>query len=1043
MNLFYDRTLLSKKALKVVMYVFLGAGAGVLSVQAAPDSREAGVVEIAQQSITITGTVTDNQGDPVIGANVVEKGTTNGTSTDMDGKFRLTVRNAQSVLLVTYIGYANQEEIVGNKTSFNIILQEDAKIMDEVVVIGYGTQRKGDVTSAIVSIKAEDFSVGKISDAADLVKGKIAGLNIVKSSGDPNTSSGMMLRGVNTVIGDVTPLVLVDGIEGSLTTVAPENIESIDVLKDASAAAIYGTRGANGVILITTKTGRRESHSEVSYSGYASFSDWYKTADFMDTNDIIYGLTNFEYDRVNGYDTDWLKAITRKAGYTQNHSLSLRGGSKNSAYSGNVTYSDEEGIMRKSDRNELKTQLDFTQYALNDIVKFNINLLYSRHKHTNNDNAYAYRQALIHNPSSPVYNEDGTYYEEFSRFQYYNPVAIQNERIGDTRTQFARVTGNITVEPIKGWQTNLMLSVKENSSTGQDYYTSNYYSKKTEKIKGTAGKSSSNDKSENLELTSKYDLNVKQHRLTALVGYSYLYNVYDSYYAGNSNFPSESYLYNNMSQGTYLKDPDKVVSLGSSKNDNTLIGFFGRVSYGYDDRYNIMASIRREGSSKFGDNNKWGTFPSVSVGWNAHNEEFMKEFTWLNVAKVRIGQGITGVIPGYSYLSLNIYNYDPYGNHLSQSGTWSPSLMIDQNPNSDLKWQKTQEWNFGIDWSILDNRLGGSIDLYTKKTVDLLDDYAVPVPPNLYETTQANVGKIRNQGIEVMINAVPVRTKDFEYNTTLTLSHNANKLLSLSNNLYETDNFQERYGGLGDPISVPTHYMEVGSSIGNFWGLKSVGVSKDGVVLVEVKDDDDNWVVKEFDTKYNEQGNRQDLGTGLPQLYAGWNHTFIYKGFDLNLQFTGQFGYKILNTQRSFYENNSIAYNRLKSAADWHGAVDTDLNPVIDPETGKQKQVRLSSSMSQGFWSDHLENGDFVKLTNATFGYTFPIKRGSKYIKSARVYVSGQNLFCITGYSGLDPEVSNSVKQDDGSLSFLTPGVDGRDKYPTIRSFTVGVNINF
>ncbi len=1042
MNLLYDRTVFSKKALKVVMYVFLGTGAGVLSVQAAPESRETGTVEIAQQSITITGTITDNQGDPIIGANVVEKGTTNGTSTDLDGKFRLSVKNAQSVLLITYIGYTNQEEVVGNKTSFNITLQEDSKIMDDVVVIGYGTQRKGDVTSAIVSVKAEDFTIGKIGDAADLIKGKIAGLNIVKSSGDPNSSSGMMLRGVNTVLGDITPLVLVDGIEGSLTTVAPENIESIDVLKDASAAAIYGTRGANGVILITTKTGKRESHSEINYSSYVSFSDWYKTAKFMDTNDIIYGLTNFEYE---GYDTDWLKAVTRKAGYTQNHSLSMRGGTKSSAYAGNVTYSDEDGIMRKSDRTDLKAQLDFTQYALNDIVKFNINILYSKNERNpqsdNNDNRYVYRQALIHNPSSPVYNQDGTYYEEFSRFQYYNPVAIQNELIGDVRSQLARLTGNITVEPIKGWQTNLMLSLRENTSTGETYYTSNYYSQKTGDIRGSAGKSSSNGKSENLELTSRYDLNVKKHRLSALVGYSYLYNEYDGFNAGNSNFPSESYLYNNLAQGTYLKDPDKVVSLGSYKNDNTLIGFFGRVSYGYDDRYNIMASIRREGSSKFGDNNKWGTFPSVSLGWNAHNEAFMKQFTWLNVAKLRVGQGITGVIPGDSYLSLNVYDYDPYGNHLSQSGVWTPSLKVYQNPNPDLKWQKTQEWNFGIDWSILDNRLGGSIDLYTKKTVDLLYDYPVPVPPNLYNSTQANVGKIRNQGIEVMINAVPLRTKDFEYNTTLTLSHNNNKLLSMSNDLYETDSFHER-GGLGDPISVPTHYTEIGKSVGNYWGLKSVGVSKDGVVLVEVKDDAGNWVVKEFDAKYNEQENRQDLGRGLPQLYAGWSNTFIYKGFDLNLQFTGQFGFKILNAQRSFYENNSIAYNRLKSAANWHGAVDTNGNAVIDPETGKQKQVRLSGSMSQGFWSDHLEKGDFVKLTNATLGYTYQFNRDNKYINSARIYVSGQNLFCITGYSGLDPEVSSSVGSGS-NIDWLSPGIDNRDKYPTIRSFTVGVNINF
>lgn len=305
----------------------------------------------------------------------------------------------------------------------------------------------------------------------------------------------------------------------------------------------------------------------------------------------------------------------------------------------------------------------------------------------------------------------------------------------------------------------------------------------------------------------------------------------------------------------------------------------------------------------------------------------------------------------------------------------------------------------------------------------------------MYESTVANVGQMRNNGIEIMIQAIPVRNKNFEYSTTLTLSHNSNKLLSLSNDLYETDNFTELYGGLGDPISVPTHCMEVGQRLGDFWGLKSVGVSKDGVVLVEVSDGNGGWVVKEFDTKYNEQVNRQRLGNGLPQVYAGWSHTFRYKDFDLSMQFTGQFGFKILNTQRSFYENNSIAYNRLKSAADWYGAIDATGAAVIDDATGKQKQVQLSNSMSQGFWSDHLERGDFVKLSNLTIGYNLPLSGSVRnYINKARVYISGQNLFCITGYSGLDPEVSNY---------FLTPGVDFRDKYPTTRSFTVGLNLNF
>jgi outer membrane receptor protein involved in Fe transport len=381
-----------------------------------------------------------------------------------------------------------------------------------------------------------------------------------------------------------------------------------------------------------------------------------------------------------------------------------------------------------------------------------------------------------------------------------------------------------------------------------------------------------------------------------------------------------------------------------------------------------------------------------------------------------------------------MFDYDAYGKHLDKDGNWTPSLMVAQNPNPNLKWETTSEVNIGLDWAVLNSRLSGSIDVYNKQTKDLLYDYSVPVPPNMYNYTRANVGEMSNKGIEVLINAIPVKIGDFEWSTTLTMSHNQNKLVSLSNDLYETDNFMEE-GGVSDPISVPTHAMEVGHRLGDFWGLRSVGVSKDGFVLVQVSDGKGGWDAKEFDTKYNEEKNRQRVGNGLPKVYAGWSNTLRYKGFDLNLQFTGQFGYQILNVQRSFYESNSVSYNRLKTAADLHPAIDANGEPVIDPATGKQLMVKLANSMSQGVWSDHIENGDFVKLTNATLGYTLPVSgQLGNYINNVRVYVSGQNLFCITGYSGLDPEVSNY---------FRAPGIDDRDKYPTIRSYTFGLSVNF
>ncbi|MCK9206298.1 MAG: SusC/RagA family TonB-linked outer membrane protein [Salinivirgaceae bacterium] len=991
--------------------------------------------------VKVTGLVTEESKQPLPGVSIVIKGTTQGTITDFDGKFALDVNEGES-LVFSFIGFQNQTVVITSaNTKLDIVMVSDVIGLDELVVIGYGTQRKGDVTSAVVSVKADDFTTGKIQDAAELIKGKVAGLSITNSSGNPNDTSSIMLRGITTIMGNIQPLVLVDGIEGDLKIVAPENIASIDVLKDASAAAIYGTRGANGVIIITTKSGTRGSRSSISYSSYLSVSDWFKKADFMDAKDIAEGLTQFTDD---GFDTDWLSKVSNKVGYKQNHSLNINGGTEKSAYAANFTYNEEQGVMRKSNRDEVKTQLDFSHYAMNDMLKFNINLLYSTKNRDNNNNDYAYRQAMIRNPTSPVYHEDGAYYEEFNEFQYYNPVEIQNELIGDTRDKYARVVGNLTFEPIKGWKTNLMLSKKETEATSESFYTSKYFSNsevdpedqyRTKAVrKGSAYKNSNQSRSNNLELTSTYELNREMHRMTALGGYSYLYNVYDGFGAGNADFPSEFYQYNMLGQGIgYDEANDTDYSTATSyKKDNTLIGFFGRLTYAYDNRFNLLFSLRHEGSSKFGSNYQWGNFPAASAGWTISNEEFMSNLTWLDNLKIRSGFGITGVIPDESYKSLNLFTYDGYGDHLTRDGEWKPSLMSSQNFNPDLKWETTREYSFGIEWSVFGGRISGTIDLYNKKTTDLLYDYKVPLPINIYDYTRANVGQMRNNGIEVLLTASPVKTTDFEWTTTVTLSHNKNKLLSLSNDLYKTENFLEE-GGVSDPISIPTHCMEVGHSLGDFWVLKSNGVSKDGNVWIAVPDGEGGWVNKEFTTALNVTENRQRYGNGLPKVYAGWTNTFRYKNFDLNLVFTGQFGYNILNAQRSFYENNSIAYNRLKSAADYHLAVDENGNPEIYAPTGQQILTQLSKSMSQGVWSDHIEKGDFVKLTSATLGYNLPLK-ANKYIESLRMYVSGQNLFCITGYSGIDPEVSNY---------FLAPGIDDRDKYPTIRSFTFGLSVNF
>ena len=996
----------SQAYVKAIACLVLACGGALPTLAASETSSSPKVENVQQNEVTVKGVVKDANGEAIIGASVIEKGNAkNGTVTDLDGNYTLKVKRG-ATLTISYIGYISQETKGGN-----IILEEDLKSLNEVVVIGYGTQKKADVTSAVVSVKAEDFTKGNFNDAGDLIKGKVAGLTITKPSGDPGATTQISLRGIATVSGNAQPLVLVDGVPGSLSSVPLENIASIDVLKDASAAAIYGTRGAGGVIIITTKTGQREQRTEVTYNGYVSFSTWAKKADFMTPSDIRAGKTTFNDE---GYDTDWLDAISR-VGVTQNHSISLSGGNAKTSYFGNFTYRKAEGVMKKTGNESMSVAFDMSHWMLNDMLKLNIKVNADQYQYDVNDATTIYRQAVIRNPTSPIWNEDGSY-NEGSLLQYWNPVSLQKEQSGKNKSQTVKMTGNLTFEPIKGWQTNLMLSKDQTINRGGNYYTSNHSLQGVNQkgsYSGSASQSGYTSEATYLELTSKFMKNFNNvHRLDALAGYSYSENVYDDASMWNGNFPTDYFSYYNMGLGSKLTDGQ--ASMSSSKNSSKLIGFFGRVSYGYADRYNILASLRYEGSSKFGDNHKWGAFPSVSLGWNIMNESFMKSTkSWLNNLKLRAGWGITGVIPGSSYLSLLRYSYN--GGNYYRNGKWNKGLKAASNPNPDLKWETAREFNVGIDWSVFNDRLSGSFDYYNKKTSDMLYDYTVPSPPNLYTTTTANVGEMRNTGFELMIKGVPVQTKNWRWETQATLQHNSNKLLSLSNELYQTDNTQWLQG-VGDPVTQYTHRVAVGESLGQIWSLKAVGVSNQGLFLIE------NPKTGQCAEFYQEMRNDYDnwyeyMGSGIPKFTLGWNNTINYKDFDLSLQCNGQFGYKIINQQRVFYENNAHAYNKLKSAADAIGG-----------------NRPLSGAQSQVVTSYYIEHGDYFKLSSLTLGYTYTPKKKT-YIQNARLYGSVYNVFTITKYKGTDPEL--------GSDNFWTAGVDDRDKYPTVRSFTIGLNVTF
>jgi TonB-linked SusC/RagA family outer membrane protein len=959
------------------------------------------------QTLSISGVITDSKGNSLPGVYIKIKGTTQGVVTDINGKFTLIIPSAQTVLQVSCMGYISQELYVGTQKSLKIIMQEDVRNLDEVVVVGYGTQRKSDVTSSVSSVKSDKFLKGSAKDAAQLIQGKVSGLTVSTSSGDPTEGTQIMLRGISTLLASSSPLVLVDGIPGSLTTVAPEDIESIDVLKDGSAAAIYGTRGTNGVILITTKKATNEMKPTMEYSSYVSTQIIARKMDFLTASDyrrLIKQGVGFEN---LGGSTDWLKEITRTP-ISQTHNLTLQGGNSTSNYTASVNYRGWEGIFKRSDNNQLIGRIDLNHSMFDNKLKFNLSSSYRDDKYWAGGDGYSfntgvYRQAIIRNPTDVVKNADGSW-KETDTYMYDNPVGLLMETDGLNEEKEIRVAGSAILSPIKDLNIKLLVSQNSDDALRGFYQTKKNVSTTKYGKNGYASRSTSDTKDNLLEFTTDYSKSIGKHRASILGGYSYQDQTNESFWMQNWDFPTDLYSYNNMATGDALSRGEAL--MGSNKNSSKLIGFFGRLNYNYDDKYLLMASIRREGSTKFGANYQWGNFPAISAGWRISKESFMQSLDFIENLKIRAGYGITGTEPSSPYMSQISLNY---GDRFLDNGKWIQGITPVRNANPNLRWEKKKELNLGLDFSFLKGRISGNVDVYQRKTVDMLYDYSVPVPPNLYSTTTANVGVMENKGVETYIQFIPLKTQNFNWTSSFTYSTNTNKLVSLSNDQFKmTNNFFDT-GYTGEPIQTTTHRVEVGGPIGNFWGFKSIGISSDGIWIIQGKDGKPKSIADASDD------DKQVLGNGLPKYYIGFNNAFQYKNFDLTINLRGAFGFQILNFQRMFYENPKVTqYNMLKSA--------------FDKVYGK---AVLNSDLA--FVSYYIENGNYLKIDNVTLGYTFNLKN-VKFIKNAKVYVSGLNLLTITGYKGIDPEVNRSG---------LNPGDDERDKYPTTRTFTLGVNITF
>lgn len=968
-------------------------------------------------AISVSGTITDkSSGDPLPGVSVRVKDTQTGTVTDAKGHFKLDVPGSESVLVISFTGYATQELAVGNRTSLLITMDTQSSALDEVVVIGYGKQRKGDVTSAVASVKQEDFVKGFARDAGQLIQGKVAGLAVVTASGDPNATTQISLRGNSTLLSTTEPLVLIDGVPGALNTVPPEDIESIDVLKDGSAAAIYGTRGTNGVVLITTrKKGARPA--TISYDGYVSIQTIARKMEFLDAEDyrrlIREGVfvptpdEKFDY----GTSTDWLKEITRNP-VSHTHNLSLQGGNAQTNYVATINYRKWEGLFKRSDNEQLTGRVDINHSMFDGKLKVNLNVIGRNRLYFSAPNyEFIYRQAIIRNPTDSVYNAAGKWKEDPNAYVYDNPVRPIYEVDGEGRTSEMRYNGNVVFTPIRDLNIKLLLSsVKLSGVTGY-FETFDHRSSELNRRRGYASRGTTITRDNLLELTGDYTKNVQRHKFTVLGGYSYQSVTNEGFSMYNSDFPTELYTYNRMQSGDQLRlqtlgEPGSGMS--SYKNNHKLIGFFGRLNYSWDDRYLLMLSMRHEGSSKFGRNYKWGTFPAVSAGWRISKESFLAGSGFIDDMKIRAGFGVTGTVPTDAYLSLISLNYDGASRFL-YNGTWIQPLVPVRNPNPDLRWEKKEEYNIGLDFTVWNSKINGSIDLYQRDTRDMLYDFPVPVPPNLFGITTANAGRMRNRGFEVLLNYDIIRTKDFGLSSNITYSHNKNTLVSISTDRYKTTNDFFFAGHTGEPIQLTTHRVQVGQPIGDFYGYKSIDIDENG-----------KWIIEGEDGKPKPIGeaqpnDRKVLGNGIPKHTAGWNLAFRYKRVDLTVNMRGQFDYQILNFQRLYYENPTIQqYNMLKTA--FHNVY------------GKRQ---LNSPLS--YVSYYIEDGDHWKVDNVTLGYNLDISR-SAWLKQARVYASALNLLVLTGYKGIDPEVNRLG---------LDPGNDSRDKYPTTRTFTLGANFTF
>ena len=987
-----------------------------------------GIISLSNaQQITVNGTITDEvDGTTLIGVSVVQKGTTKGATTDIDGNYTLTVD--QGVTLVfSYIGY-NDQEFVADQSTINVAMAPKSELLEEIIVIGYGTQKKTDKTGAVSHVTAEELNQGTLTDPIQGLQGKAAGVSITKKGGDPNAGFAVKIRGSSGFDSNTQPLFVIDGVPGAdPTIIAPEDIESYNVLKDAASTAIYGSRGSNGVIIITTKKASRKDGmavNQVNFNSKFTIDQVANTVEVLSADELRAfanmkfadsiaanpGLTIDDYFNDGGANTNWQDEIYR-VGTSLENNVSFSGGSETSSYMASITHANWQGVMKGTEKERTSARVNITHKAFNNKLTLQGNLTtsfenndYENYGGWNKDDIIY--QAISRNPTDPVYNADGTYNKTLREFNYENPVSTINEvtNIRDAK----RYIGNIRadVEIIDGLVGSLSTSYIRSDQEYTYFRPSGLFASGDN---GFGRRSYDNNTEKVLEATLNYAKTLNEnHNLNLLAGYSWQESVYSGFYSQARNSQSPYIGANNLRTFVDVAYGD----VGSYKGMWSLIGLFGRMQYNYQSKYYLSASIRRDGSTKFGENNRWGWFPTASVGWSIHNEDFMSNISWIDQLKLRASYGISGnqeIGVGRSQVA-----WQPTGLAINpETGQEVVSFEPAWNANPDLKWEKTSEINIGVDFAFIRSKINGSLEVYMKTTDDLLGAYSVPVPPNLARTTFANSGSIENKGIELYLQAFVVDKTNISYKTSFTLSKNISEWTNLGEYTTAEDGVRhEGYisgrGMVGEQYFVTG--VALGQEVGAFYlpefvtmqGNKFVYTSKSGGYTTELVD-----------------AKRTFVGTPNPDFEIGWSNNFtFYKNWTVDFAFRSMIGNKKYNATKMFFDfpGNMPSLNGTQEAVDWFA-------------DGRYGDGVTGSTIADFY----LEDASFVKLDYISLGYNFNTKN-IKWINHLKLFIVANNLLTITNYSGADPETY---------MDGLAYGIDQYNVYPKTKSFTFGINATF